>query len=114
ASWVEELKAAFPDAPWRIRGLSGAAPGLQRFVDRITLYLTLVGLTALLVGGVGVANSVKSYLDGRTRTIATLKCLGAPAGLVFRTYMVQIAILAGIGIAIGLAVGAAAPLALVK
>src|SRR5690606_13726876 len=65
-------------------------------------------------GGVGVANSVKSYLDGRTRTIATLKCLGAPAGLVFRTYMVQIAILAGIGIAIGLAVGAAAPLALVK
>jgi putative ABC transport system permease protein len=112
--WTDEIKARFPDAPWQVRGLSGAAPGMQRFVDRITLYLTLVGLTALLVGGVGVANSVKSYLDGRTRTIATLKCLGAPAALVFRTYLAQIAILAGIGIAIGLAVGAVAPLALVK
>jgi len=113
-AWESELKRRFPDAPWQVRGLSGAAPGMQRFVDRITLYLTLVGLTALLVGGVGVANSVKSYLDSRTRTIATLKCLGAPAALIFRTYLAQIAILAGIGIAIGLVVGAVAPLALVK
>ncbi|HVO15670.1 MAG TPA: FtsX-like permease family protein [Alphaproteobacteria bacterium] len=114
ARWESDLKARFPDAPWQVRGLSGAAPGMQRFVDRITLYLTLVGLTALLVGGVGVANSVKSYLDGRTRTIATLKCLGAPAALIFRTYLAQIAILAAFGIAIGLVVGAAAPYALVK
>src|SRR3546814_7346869 len=29
-------------------------------------------------GGVGVGNAVRSYLEGKTATIATLKCLGAP------------------------------------
>ena len=53
--------------------LSGlAAPGLQRFINRITLFLSFVGLTTLLVGGVGVSNAVESYLDGKVRTIATL------------------------------------------
>ena len=51
----------------------------------MTLFLTLVGLTALLVGGVGVGNAVRSYLDGKTATIATLKCLGASGRLIFRS-----------------------------
>jgi len=107
--WLDDLKVAFPDAGWRIRDVRNGAPGLKRFVDRMRLFLTLVGLTALLVGGLGVANAVKSYLDGKTGTIATLKCLGAPAGLVFRTYLVQVMALAGVGIAIGLLIGAVVP-----
>ena len=78
-AWIEHLKTDFPQAGWRIRGLDDAAPGLQRFINRLTLFLTFVGLTTLLVGGIGVGNAVKSYLDGKTGTIATLKCLGAPA-----------------------------------
>ncbi len=112
AAWQAELDAALPEAAWRVRDLSDAGEGLREMIDRMTLYLTLVGLTALLVGGVGVANAVKSYLDGRAPTIATLKTLGAPAALVFRIYMVQIGVLAALGTAIGLAVGAAAPWAL--
>lgn len=102
---------AFPEAGWRIRGPDEAAPGVTEFVERLALYLTLVGLTALLVGGLGVANAVKAYLEGRAPTIATLKCLGAPGALIFRVYMVQIMSLAALGIAIGLALGASLPFA---
>lgn len=112
AAFLAQLKQDFPDAGWRIRDLRNGAPGLRRFVDRMRLFLTLVGLTALLVGGLGVANAIKAYLDGRTGTIATLKCLGAPAGLVFRAYLAQVMILAGVGVAVGLVVGAVVPPAL--
>jgi putative ABC transport system permease protein len=73
------------------------------------MFLTLVGLTALLVGGVGVANAVKNYLDGKRATIATLKCLGAPGTLIIRIYFAQIMILAVIGVAAGMAIGAVVP-----
>jgi len=101
-----ELDARFPDAGWRLRDSSGAAPGVRRFVERIGLFLTLVGLASLLVGGVGIGNAVKSYLEGKTATIATLKCLGASGRLIFASYLVQVLILAAGGVAIGLLLGA--------
>jgi len=110
APFIEALGEAFPDAAWRVRDPARAAPGLIRFVDRLTLFLTLVGLSALLIGGVGVGNAVHAFLTQRRPTIATLKCLGAPAGLVLRVYLLQVLGLAVIGVAGGLIVGAAAPL----
>jgi len=102
-----ELARRFPDAAWQVRDANDAAPGLERFLDSLTSFLTLVGLTALLVGGIGVANAVKAYLDGRIATIATLKCLGAPARLILTTYLLLVGLLAAIGIALGLLAGAA-------
>jgi putative ABC transport system permease protein len=113
-AWIETVKQTFPKAGWRIRGLDAAAPGIQRFIERMTLFLTFVGLTALLVGGIGVGNAVKSYLDSKTATIATMKCLGAPAALVFRVYLVQVAALSLVGIALGIIAGAVLPLAGLK
>ena len=69
--------ATSPDQGWRIRDPHDAAPGVTRFIDQTSLFLTLVGLTSLLVGGIGVANGVRAWLDARARTIATLRCLGA-------------------------------------
>ena len=111
AALREDLEARFPEAGWRIRDTSEAAPGVRRFVERLTLFLTLVGLTSLLVGGVGVGNAVRSYLEGKTATIATLKCLGAPGRLVFQLYLLQVMALALVGIAAGLTAGAVAPYA---
>ena len=65
----------------RSRTRDDAAPGLRRKIERFAQFLTLVGLAALIVGGVGVANAVAGYLEGRRDVIATLKCLGAPGGL---------------------------------
>ncbi len=109
-AWIARLNEQFPDAGWRTRSIDNAAPNIQRFVDRVTLFLSLVGLTALLVGGVGVGNAVKSYLDSRLATIATLKCLGGPGPLVFQLYLLQVLGLALLAIAVGVAIGAALPL----
>jgi putative ABC transport system permease protein len=110
-AWVKRLDARFPDAGWRVRSIDNAAPNIQRFVDRANLFLSLVGLTALLVGGVGVGNAVRSYLESRIGTIAILKCLGGSGPLIFRIYLTQVLILAVFAIAIGVLVGALAPVA---
>ncbi len=70
------LQAAFPGEGWRIRGTNDAAPGVGRFIDQTSLFLTLVGLTSLLVGGIGVSNGVRAWLTARFRTIATLALPG--------------------------------------
>jgi len=105
---AEETQA---DAGWRIRSRANAAPGLQRSISRFTQFLTLVGLTALVVGGVGVANAIRSYLETKREVIASLKCLGATGGFAFKIYLVQMLMLATIGIAAGLVLGALIPFA---
>ena len=109
ADWKQALNEANPKAGWRVRDLDSAAPGIERFVERVSLFMTLVGLTALLVGGVGVANATRSYLEGKTATIATFKCLGAPGKLVFQVYLLQILTLSLLGIAGGLVLGGITP-----
>ncbi|WP_033070467.1 ABC transporter permease [Thalassospira australica] len=105
----ERLENQFEDAGWRIRDTANANPGLKRFIERLTLFLTLVGLSALLVGGIGVANAVRSHIESKTSIIATLKSIGASHGLVLRIYFLQILVLALIGIGIGLLIGAVTP-----
>jgi putative ABC transport system permease protein len=109
-AWAEDLGAAFPEAAWRVRPYDRGQPAVQRFVDRFAAFLALVGLTVLVIGGVGIANAVQSYLSTRTETIATFKCLGADGGFVFAVYAWQIGLLAVIGIALGLVAGTVAPL----
>ena len=108
---TEQAQKTFPEAGWDIRNRSNASPQLERNVDRFTQFLTIVGLTALLVGGVGVGNAVKSHLDRRRETIATMKALGASGSRVFSIYLTQVMILALIGGAIGAVLGAALPFA---
>ncbi|WP_269585096.1 ABC transporter permease [Roseibium sp. Sym1] len=108
---VEEARTAQPDAGWRIRSRANASPGLQRSIDRFAQFLTLVGLTALVVGGVGVANAIRAYLETKREVIASFKCMGATGDFVFKVYLVQMLILALIGIAIGLVAGALIPFA---
>ena len=84
----------FPQAGWDIRTRSKASPRLERNVERFTQFLTIVGLTALLVGGVGVGNAVKSHLDRRRDVIATMKALGATGARVFAIYLTQVLLLA--------------------
>jgi putative ABC transport system permease protein len=109
---VAASEKQLPDAGWEMRTRANASPALGRNIERFTQYLTLVGLTALLVGGVGVANAVKHYLDRRREVIATLKSLGATGGRVFAIYLTEVMLLAAVGTAIGLAVGAFLPFAI--
>jgi len=110
-AFKERLNTTHPQAGWRLRDTTDAAPRVQRFVDRMTLFLSFVGLTALLIGGIGIGNAVESYLERKTATIATLKCLGAPSHLIFSAYLLQILGLGLIGIVVGLLLGGALPYA---
>jgi putative ABC transport system permease protein len=103
------LAARFPDAPWQVRDSGEAAPGLGRILDNIAAFLTLVGLTALLVGGIGVASAIKAVMDGRLLSIAALKAVGASGRLILATYGLLVGGLATVGILIGLAAGAMVP-----
>ena len=98
-----------PTQGWRIRDARHAAPGVSRFVEQTGLFLTLVGLTSLLVGGIGVATGVRAWLEARGRSIATLRCLGASAALVFWVCLMQILALTALGIVVGLAAGRRCP-----
>tara|TARA_B100000700_G_scaffold327129_1_gene440747 strand:+ start:5380 stop:7899 length:2520 start_codon:yes stop_codon:yes gene_type:complete len=108
-SWKTKLQKAFPDALWVLRDRSNASPLIKSFVDRTTLFMTLVGLIALLIGGVGVSNAVRNYLANKFETIATLKCMGATARQIFEAYLMQVMIMALSGITLGLVIGALAP-----
>jgi len=109
AAWAKTARAAFPEAGWQIRSFGEGSPSLERLIDRVALFLSLVGLTALLVGGVGIGNAVGGYIKGKTATIATLKCLGASTRLVFAAYLVEIMALALLGIVVALLLGTLAP-----
>ncbi|MCC2664788.1 MAG: putative transporter, permease component [Geminicoccaceae bacterium] len=106
---LARIRAVDPEARWRARGTRDVQPQIVRFTDRLASYLTLAGLTALLIGGVGVALAIQNYLAGKTTTIAILKCLGGSSGLIFRVYLLQVLALAGAGILLGLTIGLAAP-----
>ena len=112
--WQSHLTKTFPKAGWRLRTPEEAAPGIKRFLERMTLFLSFIGLTVLLVGGLGITGAVRSYLETKTKTIATFKCLGAPGNLVFKIYMMQILMIGTIGITIGLIIGGGVPILLLE
>lgn len=106
------VDAQFAQSGLRWRDARNGAPGVSQFVERLGAFLVLVGLSGLAVGGVGVSAAVTSYLNGKTPVIATLRTLGAERGVIFLTYFIQIGALSLLGIALGLLLGAIAPLAL--
>jgi len=110
-AFKEALSNKFPEAGWRVRDRTTAAPSAERFINRTAQFLTLVGLTALLIGGVGAGNAVRGYLGGKTTIIATLKCIGAERRLIFLTWLTEIAVMTGAAILIGLTIGAVLPAA---
>jgi len=111
-SWTRRARAAFPEAGWQIRGATDASPALQRFIERVGFFLNLVGISALLIGGIGIGNAVAGYIASKTEAIATLKCLGASTRTIFAAYLIQILALAVVGIAGGLLLGGLMPAAI--
>ncbi len=106
---LRRLAQAYADRGWRVTGIGSAAPGLRQTVRRLTLFMTLVGLAASIIGGIGVANAVRAHLGSRRPAIATLGCLGAGPRLIGLIFSLQIAVMTALAILIGLALGAAAP-----
>lgn len=106
---VRQAEEDHRDAGWRVRNRGSAAPGADQYIERLSYFMTLVGLTALIIGGAGIANAASAFVNRRTEAIATLKCLGCTQRDITGIYLSEILIVALLAIAIGLAAGAAAP-----
>lgn len=109
AKFKADAAEAHAEAGWRIGDHRSSAPGVRDFIDRVSIFLTLVGLSALIVGGVGVGNAVGNYLEKKKEVVAVLKCLGAESRVIFLTYLLQVLMLALAAIFSGLIIGMVVP-----
>jgi putative ABC transport system permease protein len=111
-SFRERVKQGLPEGGFTVRDRRDPSPQLSRALERLRQFLTLVGLTALLVGGVGVANAVATYIDRRRKVIAAFKSVGATSRVIFGVHLLQVLLISGIGIVIGIALGFLIPVTL--
>lgn len=102
-----ELQGRLSREGVRVSSFKDAQPRLRRFLDQLNLYLGLIGLTILLVGGIGVACTIQGFIAQKIPIIATLKTLGADSPQVIRLYLTQSLFLGGIGSILGGILGAA-------
>ena len=96
----------------RVHTVADDQAGLDRTLSRLADYLGLIALVALLLGGLGVASATFVYLRGKLDTVATLRCIGATAGDIFATFLIEAAAMGLVGSAAGAALGAAVQYAL--
>ena len=108
----EKIEAELPEAGFNVADRRDPAPQITRTLERLRQFLTLVGLTSLLVGGVGIANAVATFIDKRRKVIATMKSIGATSRVVLGIFLAEIMAVAAVGVAIGLLLGVLAPYAL--
>jgi putative ABC transport system permease protein len=106
---AREVRKALPESGFSILDRRDPSPRVTQTLERVRQFLTLIGLTALLVGGVGVANAVATYIDRRRKVIATFRSLGATGRTVFALHLIQVVAITAIGIVIGLAIGLMVP-----
>ena len=90
---ARQLKAELPDRFARIRAYDESQPRVRRFLGRLTDYLKLVGLAALMLGGIGVAGAIRSFLGQKLEVLAILKCLGATSRQLMAIYLLQAGVL---------------------
>ena len=93
---------------FRVETYADAQPALRRGVRRVERFVGLVALLSLLLGGVGAAQTTRSWLASRMDAIATLRCLGLRSKELFALYLGQAALLGLVGSALGAVIGLAA------
>src|SRR5258706_10151482 len=90
-----------------IRTVTEDQRSLNNSLGRLGRFLSLIGLVALLLGGLGVASAVRALMQKKMETIAVLRCLGATAGQIFGAYLLQAVALGLVGSTVGAIIGIA-------
>ena len=105
ATFEKDLNAAWEEAGLRYRAPEDAVDGLRLLLDMLNTFMSVIGIAALVAGGVGVAQATSSFLESRIDSIAALKALGADAGTIRAAYATQLGVLAGLGALVGRGAG---------
>lgn len=109
ATFEADLNARWASEGLRHRGPDDAIDGLRGLIGMLNTFMTVVGISSLIAGGVGVSQATSSFLETRLDSIAVLKALGADGGTIRAAYAVQLGVLAGIGAAVGIVLGSLSP-----
>jgi len=103
--FIEHHEDLFRNQQVRFDTATEREEDLIQAMDLMSRFLGLVGLVALLLGGIGVASAVHVFVKSRLPTIAVLRCIGAPQPTVFSIYLLQAGLLGVLGAAVGVALG---------
>ncbi|MEP6690328.1 MAG: FtsX-like permease family protein [Gemmatimonadaceae bacterium] len=112
ATFAKALKSQLDSTKGRIRSVQDTERNLTNSIKSLDRFLGIVGLVALLLGGIGVASAIYAYVAEKNDTVATLRCVGATSSQVLGIYVLEAAALGVIGAMIGVALGTAAQFAL--
>ncbi|MBA3646531.1 MAG: FtsX-like permease family protein, partial [Gemmatimonadaceae bacterium] len=114
--FIKPLKKPLDSAQMRYRTVTQAEALTAEAIQNLTNFIGIVGLVALLLGGIGVASGVRAFVARKIDTVAILRCLGASSGQVLAIYVTQAAAMGLVGALMGAALGVliqfAIPLAL--
>jgi putative ABC transport system permease protein len=105
--FVKPFKKRLDDQQVRSRTVTQTEMSTQDAIENLTDFIAIVGLVALLLGGIGVASGVRAFVARKIDTVAVLRCLGASSGQVMTIYVVQAAAMGLLGAAAGAALGVA-------
>lgn len=93
--WKDRFYEAFPAETWEVRTFADRSRRLAERLGQIASGLLIIGFSTLFIGGLGVFNSIQAYLQGKLKTIATLRALGLRNRRLTMVYLSQVAILGG-------------------
>jgi putative ABC transport system permease protein len=96
----------------RFRTAAETEFNLTQAIDQLRDFLSVIGLVALLLGGIGVASGVNAFVMRKIDTVAILRCLGATSRQVLTIYLLQAVVMGLLGAAAGALMGIALQLAL--
>ena len=105
--FVKPLRKRIEDQQVRVRTVTQTEMATSDAIENLSSFIGIVGLVALLLGGIGVASGVRAFVARKIDTVAVLRCLGASSGQVLAIYVVQAAGMGLAGAAAGAALGVA-------
>lgn len=104
---VRAMRPRLDEAQMRARTIQQQESNITEGITDLSNFLGLVGIIALLLGGVGVASGVNAWVIRKIDTVAILRCLGATSRQVMTIYVTQSAVMGLLGAAIGAVLGVA-------
>jgi putative ABC transport system permease protein len=105
--FIKPLRKGFTQQQIRVRTVTQTEVATADAIENLSNFIGIVGLVALLLGGIGVASGVRAFVERKIDTVAVMRCLGASSGQVLAIYVVQAASMGLIGAAAGAALGVA-------
>jgi putative ABC transport system permease protein len=105
--FIKPFKARLDQQQVRSRTVTQSEMATADAIENLSNFIGIVGLVALLLGGIGVASGVRAFVARKIDTVAVLRCLGATSGQVLTIYVAQAAVMGLAGAACGAALGVA-------